>query len=670
MYNIKTITQSEQNRITVDDYFIKLKENIELFENYYHLFYSSYSNSKMSLSYLGKKFDFIKAKIDWEEKIYESNYLDEVYTVIFYLNQASNENDRIEDIETDINMVMFNKYQLKIEQKILTNDGKVLFFLKNNYLNNFEEIFYFFQNHSVSTFENYYNSSSTKYVLVEVAGLITYIAFFIFVFIFLHMNDQLIFKYILSMFLTSSNFNNVEKISLKNHKDNIFLRQKCKCFRLLLESFQFESLHKFETIKSITHSTTLGHESFYNNANTNYENRTNSNGPNDTSLNGSSLNNNTNNVLLVPCKSSQMKVIQKEKLQNVNPNFYMFKSPTTNQDLSRMQTNKSIKSTTQNLKTNSVTNNENPNTLTITRLVELTHNPGIFLIKILAGLTFASFLLIFMFFYLKTYFSLSFLIDIKNIFEGFIVFKDKYSYLYLYFIALRELLISTYSESGIQTFESIQTKLEKNLEQNKLIDLSQFKNTYNLSLICNSENIDYNNITSNFMANGINTASNAIRMSVQKIYYDYLEKKNNINSNDDIINFLSNNEERRTVTLIEISLNYIYKEIQKYIYSAYTSDAENIRKSFRVKVDVFNIICLLYCCIIFIVVIFNVVINLKKKVIFVKAASNKFGKTVKHWIRNGRGIYGIRGEDTDSISKMFFTSNTGDSNDLSVSFHK
>lgn len=286
------------------------------------------------------------------------------------------------------------------------------------------------------------------------------------------MNDQLIFKYILSMFLTSSNFNNVEKISLKNHKDNIFLRQKCKCFRLLLESFQFESLHKFETIKSITHSTTLGHESFYNNANTNYENRTNSNGPNDTSLNGSSLNNNTNNVLLVPCKSSQMKVIQKEKLQNVSPNFYMFKSPTTNQDLSRMQTNKSIKSTTQNLKTNSVTNNENPNTLTITRLVELTHNPGIFLIKILAGLTFASFLLIFMFFCLKTYFSLSFLIDIKNIFEGFIVFKDKYPYLYLYFIALRELLISTYSESGIQTFEAIQTKLEKNLEQNKLIDLS------------------------------------------------------------------------------------------------------------------------------------------------------------------------------------------------------
>ena len=36
-------------------------------------------------------------------------------------------------------------------------------------------------------------------------------------------------------------------------------------------------------------------------------------------------------------------------------------------------------------------------------------------------------------------------------------------------------------------------------------------------------------------------------------------------------------------------------EIQKYIYSAYTSDAENIRKSFRVKVDVFNIICLVYC---------------------------------------------------------------------------
>ena len=77
-----------------------------------------------------------------------------------------------------------------------------------------------------------------------------------------------------------------------------------------------------------------------------------------------------------------------------------------------------------------------------------------------------------MFFCLKTYFSLSFLIDIKNIFEGFIVFKDKYPYLYLYFIALRELLISTYSESGIQTFEAIQTKLEKNLEQNKLIDLS------------------------------------------------------------------------------------------------------------------------------------------------------------------------------------------------------
>ena len=65
------------------------------------------------------------------------------------------------------------------------------------------------------------------------------------------------------------------------------------------------------------------------------------------------------------------------------------------------------------------------------------------------------------------------------------------------------------------------------------------------------------------------------------------------------------------------------------------------------------------------IVIYYVVINIKQKVSFVRVAANKFGKTVKHWLHNGNGIYS---SDEETISPGIY--NTLNSVDMSMSSKK
>ena len=672
LFMAKNIIQSNQNGISLTDYFIKLNETIQHFENYYHEFYMNSQETKMNLNYFSKRFTFTKVHIDWEEKQFEDDYFNQVYSLVFSANQAVKEYEYLDDLDFDIDMVMFEKYKFNSQQEILTRYGKVLFFLKYNYYKVFDLILNFYNTEIVSSFQNYYNSSTMKYVLVEVGGLLTYILFFVQVFVFLHNNNKLIFKFILTMFLTNNSCSNIGKNNLKSHHDNVFLRQKCKSFLTLLKSFQIENLQKFGMIHNRPHTTSIYHDSLYSNINNGNISTNQLSYNNETGLNNSSINN-TNNALLTPNKAQLVSASGKDKVIISSLNFNSQQQTHTHHSHghhshSSHGSNKAVThhdgtSTTSQLqsrKTNANTTstfNTNPNnesTLTISQIIERTYNSGIQVIKLLSAIMLVSFFLILLFFCLKTYFSLSFLSDINLIFDEFTVFTEKYSLLYTYFNTLREILISPYSSDNIETFLSISRKVKENIEQNQNLKLSKFPSTYSLWLSCNENNIDKENLTSNFFENGIDTASNAIILNIENIYSDYLENKDNINSIDDIISLLSLNNNIRTMTLIDLSFNYIYKEVQKLIYSSFKTDAENIRSSFKQKVNIFNIFCLIYCCIIFLIVIYCVVINIKKKVSFVKVASNKFGKTIKHWLHNEIGIYGLGGGEDGEVPPSMF----------------
>lgn len=685
LFMIKKIIQSNQNGISINDYFDKLNENIQNFEVNYHTFYMNSQKTKMNLSYFSKHFLFTKVHIDWEEKQFEDDYFNQVYSLVFSANQAVKEKEYLDDIEFDIDMIMFEKFKSNLQQEILTNYGKVLFFLKYNYYKVFDLILNFYNTEIVNSFQDYYNSSTMTYVLVEVGGLLTYILFFVQVFVFLYNNNKLIFKFILTMFLTNNSCANIGKNNLKNHHDNVFLRQKCKSFLTLLKSFQVENLQKFGMIHNRPHTTSIYHDSFYSNINNGNTNSNQLSYNNETGLNNSSINN-TNNALLTPNKHQMVSASGKDKVIISSLNFipqqqthtyhsghHSHSSHRSNRAVShhdgmgtssQMQTRKANPNTTSALNTNQ--NNET--TLSISQIIERTYNSGIQTIKLLAAIMLVSFFLILLFFFLKTFFSLSFLSDIKLIFDEFTVFTQKYSLLYIYFNTLREILISPYSEENIETFISISSKVKENIEENQNLKLTKFPNTYSLWLRCNEKNIDRDNITSGFFEDGIDTTSNAIILNIENIYSDYLENKDNIHSTQDIITLLSLNNNIRTVTLIDISFNYIYKEVQKLIYSSFQTDAENIRRSFKLKVNIFNIFCLIYCCIIFLIVIYYVVINIKKKVSFIKVASNKFGKTIKHWLHNEIGIYVLGGgEDGEVPPSMFINSIRYDT---SMSFKK
>ena len=667
---LKDITNINDLTVSLEDYFSSFKDNIDKYEENYHLFYMSSKKAKTHYSYLEQNFNFHKIQLNWEHTSFEDDYLNQVYSIVFNADQAVLEIQYQSKILNDVDMIMYDRYLSYSEKEVGTYFGKLLFYLKINYLSTINNILELFNTEIENTFNDYYNTSSIKYVSVEVAGLITYILFFVQVFLFLHKKNKLVFKYILTMFLSNNNHINLDKMPFKNHGDNIFLRQKCKSFLCLLKSFQIDNLKKFQSLKN-THQTTTNMytDSIYTSTITNTHQNSIAQGD---SFNNSSINN-TNNTLLKTHYNSTNTSGAGDK--NILASFALttagtiHKRTSSKKVVSGIQETSSSKKTvrkTHNSTTNALNTNSNQeNSLSMNSIIELTHNSGVQIIKILAGIMLASFLMILLFFCLKTYFSLSFLRDIKLIFHEFLVFTDKYSLLYLYYNTLRELLISPYSEENINHFNNLTEQVSNNLVEYQNININKFKNTNKLNEYCNTKNIDEYNLTGNFFENGINVASDAVILNIRNIFSDYLENKNSITSTSTLITFLQHNNNQRTLSLIDTSFNFIYKEVQNLIYTAFGSDAETIRSSFKTKVNIFNIICLIYCCIIFMIVIYYVVINIKQKVSFVRVAANKFGKTVKHWLHNGNGIYS---SDEETISPGIY--NTLNSVDMSMSSKK
>ena len=669
LFQIKTITNCTEHNLSIDDYFEKLNSIITTYENNYHEFYSLYQVLKDRDLNFNTYYSFTKIQINWNETVYQDDYLGEVYTLIYYCKEVIRERHKLADIENDIDMVIYDQYKEKVNNSIKTNYGKTLFYILKNYYQVYRKIFNDFETQIIEAFGEYFKLAVLRLVSVEVLGLIGFVVFYLLILIFLNWTNTGLFETIMKMFLEGSDLN-IERIAAKNHGENVFLKNKLNDTLELLNNFQFSNLRKFKNLKyDPKKASTLYYEklSKLNPQNTFGQNKSISNGQlfqqsthNDSvnfpkpSVNsilkipkGSTITNsskinvfgegiNSINTMKFPHNSSIIKPHTRKKAQT-NTNLHLLNASISN-TTSHLATTKMnlINTTNSNIQhlassvDNDVSLNDPNQHLNLQQIIAMTYNEGFPLIKILSFLIILFFLFILVLIILKIYFSLSYLTDNKHIFEEFIVLTSKYSNLYYYFNSLRKLLISPPSETMINYFKEVTGEVNTNWANSKNIDIKKFPKIYKLSMQVNSQNIDEKNVTFDFFDNGLTTVSEAIMHYIASVFSDYVSEVNPINSTDKVKTLLINNKNDYSMTLIETSFNFVYEDLQTKIYQAFNEDSSNIKNTFQSKIDIFNTCCIIYCIPIIFFVIYGVVLSVNTKVRIAKRSSKKFIKTIKH----------------------------------------
>ena len=651
------------------------------FQNSFHYFYTSYIDYKKNLNepltalYAAR--DMNKITTDWNNVPYNSDYISEAEYISYIAHNAALDLDNIETAkEQDCPQLFqetFNKSQENRNKRVVSNFIPCMYYLCRNYNSQFYYFYQELQVESETSFLNFSQGSKKIYILIEILGMLLYIAFFGVMFFYLYQSNSMMFKNILNMFL---DFTQEGAYNFKNHIDNFILIKKISEFNLLLVDFSLGILDKYNkkiTSRSVVSGMNMSlsgddgqgfgggikadkakddidnmkkekdHKKSKKKDKKKEENKDKQTNNKQNNVMNNSKADTSKGGLLSPSMTGFNKLnnagmtLKKGNLNNSNTNLSLNSNITT----SNSQKNLTVGA---GGKKNEKKEEIDDNTVTTDMILSKTQNKGILQIKVLNYIFALLFIVILIYFFVKLLISIGFIDDIKNIFDDFGTVSFKYSMVYYYFNTLRVLLIiPSFTDQSI--FETMTKDLiaETNNINNVLnYRMKNYASTYILfnaftrsqndtsitniqQIICQDDQKCHNVLndkTYNMVSDGIDVAINAMVQETQNLYNDY----NKTNIKDITKEEVSNRYINVKFKQVDINLNFVLSLVQERIYTAFLKDANDLTNKFQNEINIFNSCAIIYCCLLGIFVVIYVVNKIQKMTKVVEVSTMRLNR--------------------------------------------
>ena len=592
---------------SIEDYKKNIINSSLNYDTNYHKFYKYYVKHKNMIGEEYTEFleerNFTKIQINYENKTFKSDYISQAQYVFRYgYNLGSFDNDN--NIEYDSNMILFDNYLNNLDTETKSSFSVECFYLMVNYENEFKYYFHSFQIALENCFENFSTKKSNTYLFLEIFGIFIYLIFFTFVIIFLCSENKTIFSNVLNMFI---DFTQDGDYSFKNQKDNFIIKMKIGDYITLTKNFNFINLKKYNTnIKNYNYKpepkTPISKISTSKMKSSNIL----------VNLNSKKNNNSIENAISLT--GSNINLIKKNSTLK---NFKIRNSISNDKKNNNNSTIENLKS----ILSNKEQIIEEEISLTASNVLIYMKNPGIKKIKYFLLLISFFLLIIIIYFFLKIENSLSYIHDIKTIFFDFGQLTYRYTLAFYYYNSLRVLLISK-NNGRKDVFNDYSLKLDDIYKNNQKIlntRIQSFKETNDLysilkipwndtsikKKICgNNEKcflILETHSESKLVTDGLLIALDAIFQKILNTFNDYIYAKNITNQEELTIKLID-----EEFQLMESTLSFVINIVQELVYNGFFLDENNIKKVFQSKVNLFNLIAIIYCIIVGIVVMFGI----------------------------------------------------------------
>ena len=650
------------------------------FQNSFHYFYISYIDYKRNLNepltalYEPRMMD--KITTDWQNMIYESDYISEAEFISYSANNAAIDLQLKSNVdlakEEDCPRFFQANYLKYPKNKTRTDFIQCMYYLCKNYNSQFYFFFREIQEESEHSFLNFSKETKSIYIFIEILGMIFYVVFFGVMFFYLYQSNSMMFKNILNMFL---DFTQEGVYNFKNHIDNFILIKKISEFNLLLVDFSLGILDKYNK-KISARSVVTGNmnmsmdegqgfgaiksDNVKDNADSmkKEDKKKKRNKKDDKKDKGLNMKNqNANNTSKIDTSKggliSQNSSVGFNKLNTSTSNLKKGNNTNTSTNMSL----NSSQNTTNSQKNLNNTGYKQPekkeeiddNGVTTDMILEKTQNKGIFQIKVMIYIFIVLFGIILIYFFVKLFVSIGFIDDIKNIFDDFGTVSFKYSMVYYYFNTLRVLLIvpgftdenifDTMENDLIEETNNINDVLNyrmKNYESTNILFTAFTKSQNDTSvtnitaIICEDNklcNLVVSNKEFNMIADGIDVSINAIVQETQNIYNDYKKIRDNRDSSleilkEDVTGWFINDKFKQ----VDVNLNFVLSLVQQRIYTAFLEDSDNLTHKFQNMINIFNSCAIIYCCLLGIFVIIFVVYRIKNMTKIVEDSTMRLNK--------------------------------------------
>ena len=678
MYNITNYGNSD---IMEKDNLKNIMEEYSMdFQNSFHYFYISYIDYKRNLGepltalYEPRMMD--KITTDWQNMIYESDYISEAEFISYSANNAAIDLQLESNVnltkEEDCPRFFQENYRKYPKNKTRSDFIQCMYYLCKNYNSQFYYFFREIQEESEHSFLNFSKETKSIYIFIEILGMIFYVVFFGVMFFYLYQSNSMMFKNILNMFL---DFTQEGVYNFKNHIDNFILIKKISEFNLLLVDFSLGILDKYNK-KISARSVVTGNmnmsmdegqgfsviksDNVKDNADSmkKEDKKKKRNKKDDKKDKGLNMKNqNANNTSKIDTSKggliSQNSSVGFNKLNTSTSNLKKGNNTNTSTNMS-LNLSQNTTNSQKNLNNTGYKQPEkkeeiDDNGVTTDMILEKTQNKGIFQIKVMIYIFIVLFCVILIYFFVKLFVSIGFIDDIKNIFDDFGTVSFKYSMVYYYFNTLRVLLVvpkftdenifDTMENDLIDETNNINDVLNyrmKNYESTNILFTAFTKSQNDTSvtnitaIICEDNklcNLVASNKEFNMIADGIDVAINAIVQETQNIYNDYKKIRDSNNGlleikKEDVTNWYINDKFKQ----VDVNLNFVLSLVQQRIYTAFLEDSDNLTHKFQNMINIFNSCAIIYCCLLGIFVIIFVVYRIKNMTKIVEDSTMRLNK--------------------------------------------
>jgi len=632
-----------------------LKEKYHNFTNYF-IKYNLHIDHEFNLIY--KKIRFVKLRGFWQKVIYESEYSSELDFIIYNIFSFISMDINSIEVQKDLDNFLFLKGRTKKIEKIYTPFIKVLYYLCLNYELIYKDLFIEISDLIHDSYEKYVNKSVSKYILLEIFGLLLYITFFITCIIFLYNSNNIIIKNIIFLFIDFSE----KKYNRNKSINNNIIKNKLMEFQHIIDDFDISLLNKYsKAVDDINNNKYI-----YTNHNLSKNNNSNKNLKELNNLeNNIEFNNNlfykindkkiTINVLEdwnnLNEKRSLFSELKSRGMSNSSHNYFVesYNSKFPKDKLSNNSLINSSKDFLMNyskeypnnnmkdMNNNSSRNNNLKKTESLEKedyqniIINKSNKALVFVIIIFFLILVIIIFSIIIFISYKFKYILSFNQKYNRFFHDLSVLSYRYSIIYYYYNTLRILIVlpdsSTSKKIFLNSMENINEIYEienkkyidiisSNIgdykEVNKLIDLyketSEDKFDEVKQKVCNNLEFceTFFESNKNLFCSGIDFAFKTIINEISNIYMDYkkIKNKENIEEIKSSLFFQENSKFNN----IGLSLNFFFGFVIENIFTHFEKDEVNLNNSYVSMMNFLNLFSIIMSILIFLYIVFFIFI--------------------------------------------------------------
>ena len=661
----------------------KLSENLE---EGFHLFYKYYLKYKEGLNEdveeLYRQRAIYRLTINWEAERKMTDYIKEMQVILYMAMQNSESENYTEGDVLDCEHFLLGNFINNTNNNMTDIHGnliRLIYYLYSNYDTVFRIFFEELTASFESSFRKFSNGTILNFLLLETAGLIIYVLFFIINFYFLNQANKYIFQNILCLFL---DFTQKDSYSFNNKSDNLLIRKCIKNYISLLTEFTPKKLEALtngvlfnkdpfklpskEELNDTISSENKKDEIFKNRLKEKKDTLTKKLRSNSTLKARFSIINmdkkldvidkshdihglNNSNLSKIYSKKETSRKI-KEILSDKNStntksnrtNNTTFDKNQNNSSILNMNTSIMDQSKTNilfNQSKNSILVNSsynNNNNLNIEKVILISRPIMIRMVKVILVI-FVLLSVIYVVIYIVSVI-IGFMIinEIRNMYIDFRVLVTQYNEIIHYWNNMKTLFIipSTKTETDIYNiekyFSSINTEV-LNVLATRIGNYKRVKVLYNYLFNSHTQQelINANfcegsykcfeliNSTQNVLLNGLNSAVALYEKAIYNYYQDFIKVKDTLTTKEAIkSNFIKDN-----FIILGMNINHLLSHLEEKFFRDFLEDENDIADNYHIEIKVFSLVSLFYCIILNIYSLIFIFSYVNKNIEFIESST-------------------------------------------------